>query len=94
MAWILATYPDKSFRDGSKAREYALKACELTEWRVFVPVETLAAACAETGNFAEAVKWQENALKLAPAKLKAELRARLELYKSGNPYRTPLPKAE
>jgi tetratricopeptide (TPR) repeat protein len=94
MAWIFATYPDKSFRDGSKAKEYALKACELTEWRAFVPVETLAAAYAETGNFGEAVKWQENALKLAPPKLKIELRSRLELYKSGNPYRTPLPKAD
>jgi tetratricopeptide (TPR) repeat protein len=94
LAWIYATYPDKSFRDGGKAKECALKACELSEWKAFVPVECLAAAFAETGHFPDAIKLQENALALAPSKYKSELRLRLELYKSGNPYRAPLPKSE
>jgi tetratricopeptide (TPR) repeat protein len=94
LAWIYATSPDNSLRNGSKAREYALKACELSEWKAFVLVETLAAAWAESGNFAEAVKWQEKALELAPVTDKVVLRSRLELYKSGKPCRAPLPKAE
>ena len=93
LAWIQATSPDPAFRDGNNARNYALQACELSEWKAFVAVETLAAAWAETGNFAEAIKWQEKALELAPLKYRVELRGRLDLYKSGKPYRTTLPKA-
>ena len=89
LAWLYATHPNRSFRDGVKAKAFALEACQLSEWKSFVPIDTLAAACAETGNFADAVKWQEKALELAPAKPKVELQARLELYKSGNPYRAP-----
>lgn len=46
-----------------------------------------AAAYAENGEFGEAVKWQEKAIELAPTSEKADLRSRLELYKSGKPYR-------
>jgi tetratricopeptide (TPR) repeat protein len=92
IAWIYATTPNTSFRNGSLAKEYALKACQLSEWKSFVPVETLAAACAETGNFADAITWQQKALELAPGQQKIEVRSRLELYKSGSPYRAPLPK--
>jgi tetratricopeptide (TPR) repeat protein len=84
VAWIYATYPDSSFRDGSKAKEYAFKACQLDEWKSYFMVETLAAACAETGSFAEAVKWQEKALGLAPAKQQVELGSKLRLYRTGN----------
>ena len=94
IAWVYATNPDNSLRDGIKAREYAMKACQASEWKAFVPLETLAAACAETGNFPDAVKWQQKALELAPAKYKSELSSRLELYRSGNSYRAALPKAE
>jgi tetratricopeptide (TPR) repeat protein len=94
IAWIYATNPDSSLRNGSKAKEYALKACELSDWSLIVPIETLAAACAEAGSFADAVKWQEKAMELAPGEQKAELRPRLELYKSGNPYRAAPPKPE
>jgi tetratricopeptide (TPR) repeat protein len=87
LAWIYATNPDHSFRDGRQAKRYALKACELSEWKAFAPLEALAAACAETGNFVEALKWQERALELAPGKDKVEIRTRLELYKIGKPYR-------
>jgi tetratricopeptide (TPR) repeat protein len=93
LAWIYATSPDGSLRDGRKAREQALKACELSEWKAGAAIESLAAACAETGSFAEAVKWQEKALELAPPTQKAQLRSRLELYQSGKPYRLSLSKA-
>jgi tetratricopeptide (TPR) repeat protein len=94
LAWIYATTADNSVRNGSKAMEYAFKACELSAWNAYMPVESLAAACAESGDFASAVKWQEKALELAPGPRKPEVRSRLELYKSGSPYREALAKAK
>ena len=32
LAWIYATCPDRSFRNGPKAVELARRACELTDW--------------------------------------------------------------
>ena len=92
LAWIYATNPDSPLRDGRVAKDYARRACELSEWKAFRPVEILAAAYAETGHPAEAIQWQEKALQLAPRKYAAEVRSRLELYKSGQPYRSPASK--
>jgi tetratricopeptide (TPR) repeat protein len=88
LAWIYATNPNDSLRNGAKAVEYALKACELTRWKVVTPIETLAAACAERGDFAQAVKWQETAMRTAPAAQQNNLAGRLALYKSGQPHRS------
>jgi tetratricopeptide (TPR) repeat protein len=85
VAWLYATHPQPAFRDGGKAKQYALLACNLSEWKAFAPVESLAAACAETDDFAGAVKWQLKALELAPGQHQVELRSRLELYRSDIP---------
>src|SRR6185503_3848796 len=90
LAWIYATHPDQAFRDGRRAKDFALKACELSEWKALAPLQALAAACAETGRLDEAVKWQDKALQLAPREDQAEVRSRLELYRAGKPYRLPL----
>ena len=87
LAWILATCSDSRYRDGRKSVENARKACELTDWLDDYFFGTLAAAYAENGEFDEAVKWQKNAVELAPDKYKEELRYRLEFYESGKPYR-------
>lgn len=92
VAWLYSTYPDPAWRDGAKAKEAALKACQLSNWKVAPPLESLAAACAETGDFAQAIKWQQLALELAPAQKTRELSSRLELYKSGAPYRSTVTK--
>lgn len=47
----------------------------------------MAVAHAETGNFAEAIRCQEQALQTAPPGFGAEMRERLELYCAGQPYR-------
>ncbi len=91
LAWLLATVPRDSIRDGKRAVELAAKACELTEWKAVGAIDTLAAAHAEAGNFEEAVKWQKKAIELGAAEGSEEelapFRARLKLFQSAKPYR-------
>jgi tetratricopeptide (TPR) repeat protein len=90
LAWLWATAPDPAARNGTRAKECAIRACELTEWQDPTYLDTLAAACAECGEFADAARWQEKAIELTTApELTAEYAERLELYKRGQPYRTP-----
>lgn len=97
-ARIRATCPDASLRDGKLALAEATKACVMSHWGTEAWIDTLAAAYAETDDFAEAVKWQQKAVDML-GKSKSgmykpeESKARLELYQSGQPYReTPKPK--
>jgi tetratricopeptide (TPR) repeat protein len=62
LAWLLATCPEERVRDGKSAVQYATKACESTSWKGPYFLATLAAACAENGNFDDAIKWQNRAL--------------------------------
>jgi WD40 repeat protein/serine/threonine protein kinase len=91
LAWLQATSPRAELRDGTKAIEYATKACELTNWKNAGYVDTLAAACAEAGDFGSAVKWQKEAINLLTkeelTEWQAEFEERLKLYQSGWPYR-------
>ncbi len=86
LAWIRATCPDAEYRDGKAAVELARKACEMTDWDVDYHLDTLAASCAETGDFEEAVRWQTKAMELAPEDQKADYQSRLDLYKSDKSY--------
>jgi tetratricopeptide (TPR) repeat protein len=90
-AWILATWPNPSIRNGPKAVELAEHADSLTSRRNQVIAATLAAAYAEVGRFPEAVRTAERALQLAAAEGKEtralSIREQVETYKSGNPFR-------
>jgi tetratricopeptide (TPR) repeat protein len=87
LAWIRATCPDPIFRNGPQALADATRACELTSWQEAGHLDTLAAAHAECGNFAEAIHWAERAVELASDAQREESRARLEDYRAGRPYR-------
>ena len=83
-AWIMSTTPDTKVRNGKRAVEWATKACELTQWKNATYIDTLAAAHAEDGDFAQAVRRQEEALAY-PEFDKTDgknARSRLKLYKS------------
>jgi tetratricopeptide (TPR) repeat protein len=90
MAWILATCPDPKYRNGTKAVEYATKACQLSSWKNPTQVDTLAAAYAEAGDFDSAIKWENQYLQ--SPKLSASDTAvahqRLALYQAHQPYHT------
>lgn len=87
VAWLYATHPDSAIRNGKRAKRYAIRAGELQQWQVFATIATLAAACAELGEFDDAITWQEKAIALAPERFQTGLRARLQLYRDQKPYR-------
>jgi tetratricopeptide (TPR) repeat protein len=89
-AWLMATAPDPQMRDGTKAVESATRACQMTNWNDPEMLETLAAAYAESGDFADAIKWQQKAVDLTSPTLLVTLnqrQARLALYQSRRPWR-------
>ncbi len=92
MAWLRATYPNPKFRDGTEAVALARRAVELTPDRPD-PLDTLAAAYAEAGRFAEAVQAERKALDLAARQNKQALtrsiQAKIRLYEAGKPFHEP-----
>ncbi len=91
IAWMLATNPNASIRNGTEAVELAQRAVRLSDKREPAIFGTLAAAYAEAGRFSEAVPTAERARALASSQnntsLADALRARIKLYQAGSPYR-------
>ena len=65
LAWILATDPGADIRNGQEAVELAQCACEVTGHKQALLLGTLAAAYAENGQFAEAMRTADEAVSLA-----------------------------
>jgi hypothetical protein len=91
MAWVLATAPDASIRDGIKAVEFAQQAVELSGGNDPKFLRTLAAAYAESGRFSEAITTAQQAMMTANMQGKAGLAHVLygdvELYRANVPLR-------
>jgi tetratricopeptide (TPR) repeat protein len=95
LAWLRATQADAAFRNGPEALKLARRASELTGGKDIGCLEALAAACAETGSFAEAQRTAEKALNIALAQGQAQraegIRQRVALYAIGKPFRQGAP---
>lgn len=85
-AWLLATCPQVEFCNGDHAVQLATRACEITEFKEFDLLDTLATAYARQQNWQEAIRWEQQAVSLAPAEAKAELEERLRLFQQTRPF--------
>lgn len=87
----LATDPDPQHRDGPRSVQMATQVCRAAEDKNPEYLDTLAAAYAETGDFAKAITTAAKALELAVSARQTELAGqidqRLQLYRAGKPYR-------
>ncbi len=82
LAWLLATCPDEVRRNGPEALELAQRANRLCAGRRADVLDTLAAACAESGRFPEALAAAQKALELAT---QANDRALADALRPGSP---------
>ncbi|MGI9518488.1 MAG: tetratricopeptide repeat protein [Pirellulaceae bacterium] len=86
LAWALATTPDENQRQPQRATELAHRACELTEWKQGVILDTLAVAQAAAGDFDAAVQTQQRALQMDDAVDNEAMQKRLKLFETGQPF--------
>jgi tetratricopeptide (TPR) repeat protein len=90
LAWVLATSPVDTLRDGKRSIHLATKACEVTKYEKSHILSTLAAGYAETGDFETAIKWSTKAIELGEKELHEQLdqlKQELESYKQKKPFR-------
>ncbi len=90
LAWVMATCPQASLRNGKAAVELARRANQLTGDGNPAMLGTLATAYAEAGQFPEALETAQRALQLAERQsntaLADALRSQIKLYQSGLPF--------
>ncbi|MBA4387874.1 MAG: hypothetical protein C0404_07825 [Verrucomicrobia bacterium] len=104
LAWMLATTPDNALHDPNAAITLASNACKATGWQSARALDVLAAALADAGQFAEAVKTLDEALRIVSERVpvidpsgrpdggmdKESLLRRMDSYRGGKPWREPL----
>ena len=92
LAWMLATWPEPSVRNGGKAVALAEQANRFSKDKDPLILRTLAAAYAEAGRFPEAVLTAKQALALAVAQsntgLTNVLQTEIGLYQTNSPCRS------
>ncbi len=88
LAWVEATAPEASLRDGHTAVQRATQACEALHWRDSETLDTLAAAYAETSDFELALRYEKRAVALdKDAVQRQELEQHLSLINHHEPVR-------
>ncbi len=89
LAWVLATSPDDSVRDGKRAVELATEAAKVTENKQAHILSTLAAAYAEAGDFDKAAEWSKKAVQLGSddPETNQQLKRELASYGEKKPWR-------
>ncbi len=90
-AWMLATDPNASIRNGAEAVALARRAVQLSKGQEPVVLGTLAAAYAEAGRFPQAIETARKVLQLATQQenrsLAKSVKAQIALYEAGTPFR-------
>jgi cytochrome c-type biogenesis protein CcmH/NrfG len=93
LAWVFATCPEDSIRDGARAVELGERALRISGGKIPMIHRVLAAAYAENGRFADAIETAQRGAELATTQgnpgLAAELESNVVLYRSGTPLRDP-----
>src|SRR6266498_81545 len=93
LAWVFATSPDDSLRDGARAVQLAEDALHISGHRIPIIFRTLAAAYAETGDFSKAIQTAHEGVALANSQgnsgLATELQGHIALYQEQRPLRDP-----
>jgi len=87
LAWLRATCPDPALRNGRQAVELARSLCDRAPRREPAYLAALAAAEAECGQFPEAIRAEEEALRLAPDAEREFHAGLLALFRAGRPFR-------
>jgi tetratricopeptide (TPR) repeat protein len=91
LAWVFATSPDQSIRNGVRAVQLAEQAVRLSGERIPILFRTLAAAYAENGQFSDAIQAAERGIQLANSQgnagLANELQSNIALYQEQQPLR-------
>jgi protein O-mannosyl-transferase len=91
LAWLLATTPDPTLRNGAKAVALAEEANQSNGGGNAMILHTLAAAYAEAGRYGDATATARRALELAAAQknddLTTKLHREMKLYEAGTPIR-------
>ena len=90
LSWTLSTSLDDDVRNGKRALELGIEACEMTEYKRPHILSTLAAAYAEVGEFDKAVEWAQKAVELGQESKEPQLeqlKKELESYHKKKPWR-------
>jgi len=94
LAWVLATFPHTSIRNGDKALKLADRANQFSGGKDPAILRTLAAAYAENGRFSEATATAESGLQLANTQNSSDLAKIFESdlvhYRANEPVRIAL----
>ena len=96
LAWLLATEPEATYRNGTRSVELAERAVSLTQRKDAQLLNILAAAYAEAGRYPEAIRTAEEAIPLATtakqAGLARAIQRNLQLYRIGQPFHQTPPR--
>jgi tetratricopeptide (TPR) repeat protein len=89
LGWLRATCPVGALRDGKQAVELSTRACELSNWKDWRCVDSLAAAFAERGDFKRAAQYENQAMGMAGVsdEEKREMQLRYSLFNQKRPFR-------
>jgi len=86
LAWLLATTPEEKLREPAAAVKYATRACALTKMKKANMIDTLSAALAAAGQYDEAIKRIDQAIRISGEEARSDMETRRKLYLTKVPF--------